>query len=111
MNKLMSSSFLGSGSEILISSVFESTPPDTKGTATPPKASSVSINDSSDDEVAPGSPLAKVFGFGKGRPRPPFPSGGKASKAEVEGLKGELKEVRESQLRMEEMISKMIAGQ
>ena len=43
--------------------------------------------------------------------RPPFSNSEKASKAEVEGLKGELKEVRESQLRMEEMISKMIAGQ
>jgi hypothetical protein len=31
-------------------------------------------------------------------------------KAEVEGLKEELKEVRASQLRMEEMLSKMIAG-
>lgn len=48
--------------------------------------------------------------FGKGRIRPPFMNSGKASRAEVEGLKGELKEVRESQLRMEEMISKMIAG-
>jgi hypothetical protein len=111
MDELMNSSFLGSGSEILISSVFESTPPVTKGTTTPPKASSVSINESSDEEVVPGSPLAKVFGFGKGRLRPPFSSSEKASRAEVEGLKGELKEVRESQLRMEEMISKMIAGQ
>lgn len=111
MDELINSSFLGSGSEILISSVFESTPPVTKGTTTPPKASSVSINESSDEEVVPGSPLAKVFGFGKGRLRPPFSSSEKASRAEVEGLKGELKEVRESQLRMEEMISKMIAGQ
>jgi len=107
----MTSSFLGSGSEILISSVFESAPPPSKGTTTPPKASNVSINDSSDEEVVPGSPLAKVFGFGRGRLRQPFGNGEKASKAEVEGLKGELKEVRESQLRMEEMISKMIAGQ
>ena len=106
----MNSSFLGSGSEILISSVFESAPPASKGAETPPKASSVSINDSSDDEVVPGSPHAKVFGFGNGRLRPPFTSSEKASRAEVEGLKGELKEVRESQLRMEEMISKMIAG-
>jgi len=43
------------------------------------------------------------------RPRPPFPNV-KANKAEVESLKEELKEVRESQLRMEEMITKMIAG-
>jgi len=109
MSQLIYSSFLGSGSEILISSVFESAPPASKGAETPPKASSVSINESSDDEVVPGSPLAKVFGFGKARLRP-ITSSEKASRAEIEGLKGELKEVRESQLRMEEMISKMIAG-
>jgi hypothetical protein len=108
---LTSSSFLGSGSEILISSVFESAPPPPKGTTTPTKASSVSANESSDDDALPNSPLAKVFGFGKGRPKPNLRiQGGKASRAEIEGLKGELKEVRESQLRMEEMISKMIAG-
>jgi hypothetical protein len=128
--ELTGSSFLGSGSEILISSVFESAPPPIKESVTPPKASSVSINSDSDDEdeevggrydtkgtnrTRPDSPLAKIFGFGGTRSsaRPAFQLGsGKASQvhAEVEGLKAELKDVRESQLRMEEMLSKMISG-
>jgi hypothetical protein len=128
--ELTNSSFLGSGSEILISSVFESAPPPVKESVTPPKASSVSINSDSDDEevegrydtkgtnrTRPDSPLAKIFGFGaarsSARDRPAFQLGpGKANQvhAEVEGLKAELKDVRESQLRMEEMLSKMISG-
>jgi hypothetical protein len=35
---------------------------------------------------------------------------GRASRKEVEALKEELKEVRESQLRVEEMLSKVLAG-
>jgi hypothetical protein len=128
--ELTDSSFLGSGSETLISSVFESAPPPIMESVTPPKASNVSINSDSDveDEEAegrygtkgtnrtrPDSPLAKIFGFGgtrsSARDRPAFQLGsGKASQAEVEGLKAELKDVRESQLRMEEMLSKMISG-
>ncbi|MFS2021880.1 hypothetical protein ACEN88_35635, partial [Massilia sp. CT11-108] len=59
----------------------------------------------------PDSPLAKIYGYGA-----PPPRRGKEvnldakDKAEVEGLKEEMKEVRASQLRMEEMLSKMIAG-
>lgn len=125
-SELTCSSFLGSGSEILISSVFESTPPPSKVAATPPKASSVSINSDDDDEggqydakgtnrTRPDSPLAKIFGFGgtlsTPNSRPAFQLGpGRSSQAEVEGLKAELKDVRESQLRMEEMLSKMISG-
>lgn len=71
----------------------------------------------------PDSPLAKIFGFGSSASastgdgtrrtafvEPMLDAKGNASIAEVEGLKTEMKEVRESQLRMEEMLSKMIAG-
>jgi len=125
-SELTTSSFLGSGSEILISSVFESAPPPSKVAATPPKASSVSVNSDDEDErgqygtkgtnrTRPDSPLAKIFGFGGNRSapnsRPAFQLGpGMTSHAEVDGLKAELKDVRESQLRMEEMLSKMISG-
>ena len=137
------SSFLGNGSEILISSVFEATPPPPSRfdrSNTPPKASSVTSGDhpsgsSSDDDDhhekrksgLPGSPLAKVFGPGRnGRPaksKPKSRSGqdrmshsttsnptAQASSDEVEKLKLELSEVRASQLRMEDMLSKMLSG-
>lgn len=138
------SSFLGGGTENLISSVFEAGPPTLPpshvGNVTPPKASSVSGRDETESEeseapldvpAAPApskrtgagrggldSPLAKLFGkpeslggapraergrMGKGK-------SGRASKKEVEALKEELKEVRESQLRVEEMLSKVLAG-
>jgi hypothetical protein len=65
------------------------------------------------------SPLAKLFGKPAILGLPPRESArrgqrgeveeGKASR-EVEAIKGELKEVRESQLRMEEMLAKVLAG-
>lgn len=75
----------------------------------------------------PGSPLSKVFGrrstltlaktktkSSQGKAPHPASTGGtdtgSASKDEVNQLKAELTEVRASQLRMEEMLSKMLSG-
>lgn len=130
------SSFLGNGSEILISSVFEATPPTSRfdTSSTPPKASSVTSGDLHDsdedgddrhhhkDGGLPGSPLAKVFGRPQSRPPKSRhnPSQDKAPHVrnptslamgdELDTLKVELSEMRASQLRMEEMLSKMLSG-
>lgn len=63
------------------------------------------------------SPLAKVFGHGLPPTRASGPKIGQAAKstsrasqAEIDGLKTELTEVRASQLRMEEMMAKMLSG-
>ena len=136
MQELTYSSFLGSGSEILISSVFESAPPPSKVAATPPKASSVSINSDDEDEreqydtkgtnrTRPDSPLAKIFGkpafnlnpISSSSSRSATGNGGVGSGStwqndhlELDKVKDELKEVRESQLRMEELLNKVLSG-
>lgn len=125
------SSFLGSGSEILISSVFEAAPSmiDNKGIMTPPKASSVASADDGDGDATDirndglsrmGSPLAKIFGRGGSDAALVRGSAAKigqaaksmsaASNEEIDGLKTELSEVRASQFRMEEMMAKMLSG-
>lgn len=65
----------------------------------------------------PGSPLAKVFGRRSTGFKPKSSQGkvptspvGSATKDEVNNLRAELTEVRASQLRMEEMLSKMLSG-
>lgn len=55
-----------------------------------------------------GSPLAKIFGKPVTAKRSSTIT--KTTQAQVEILKDELKEVRESQLRMEELLSKVLAG-
>lgn len=170
----MISSFLGGGSEILISSVFEAGPPPptiapqptankNNGTRNlesmdaPPQASVVTKSTSQNNQTSTdtaqvkngnngdgsnrqpdvfdvrpngyrglGSPLAKIFGRGSAAsypiPEPPIidiagnrqtkGSGEKDKETELEliKVKEELREVRESQLRMEEMLSQVLAG-
>lgn len=140
------SSFLGGGTELLISSVFEAGP----GTTALPeglggkKASRVAVSpsaspqrpskklqsadtdssDSSSTGNALDSPLAKAFGPKAGRQSALSkkqkkrkarrddhgPEISQAGQEEVDALKKELGQVRESQLRMEELLSKVLAG-
>jgi len=121
----VSSSFLGAGSEILIASVFEAAPPPTRsqrsGIATPPKASSLRPKDTA---IPPGrkdfdSPLAKLYGKTTNRSVHPEvfqrreigeTGSSETTENDVEMMREELKALRESQLRMEEMFSKLLAG-
>ncbi|ORY27179.1 hypothetical protein BCR39DRAFT_538819 [Naematelia encephala] len=107
-------SFLGGGSEVLIASVFEVAPPARNGIVTPPKASSLAGSDSDDGETENergprpkfDSPLAKLFGKPsvKASPARQLPN------REFQSFKTEVESVRESQLRMEEMLGKLLAG-
>ncbi|KAK4686667.1 hypothetical protein P7C73_g3457, partial [Tremellales sp. Uapishka_1] len=126
------SSFMGAGSEILIASVFEAAPP--AASLKPLSTKPVSAIPTSDSDLVSArsppsaggsvfeSPLAKLFG--KASAVPSLRSKTKRKQAEektegdagreeekdVEGLRAELKELRESQLRMEELLNRLLAG-
>ncbi|RXK38635.1 hypothetical protein M231_04141 [Tremella mesenterica] len=112
-------SIIGGGSEVLIESVFQ-VEPLADEPVTPPRSRSVVSSDAVEESLpdfrrqsrgmAFDSPLAKLFGTRN--PSPPRPSIADtlASKSEVESLQAELKDVRASQLRMEELLSKVLAG-
>lgn len=128
-------SFLGNGSESIIASVFESAPPPrsgTGGTTTPPKASSFTPNDESDTDPFPtsnvgsrkgvfDSPLAKLFGKSEAVPAKAGGSvgtvRGKVRKGEEmtestedKDLRKEVEGIREGQMRIEEMLGKILSG-
>ena len=123
-NGLLScSSFLGGGSEVLINTVFEAGPPrneDLNIVFTPPPAASAASSEAGEAPVdsrrqsrAYGydSPLAKLFGKSvSASAPPPAPAPKLATKPEIDALQAELKEMRASQLRVEELLSKMMAG-
>lgn len=116
-------SFLGGGSEILINTVFEAGPPqieDLNVILTPPAVASTASSEAGEAPVdsrrqsrAYGydSPLAKLFGKGvSASAPPPGPAPKLATKIEIDALQSELKEMRASQLRVEELLSKMMTG-
>lgn len=105
---------------MLISSVFEAAPPIVSKPMTPKKASITAsrsdehrLGNDSNGAEAPQSPLAKIFGesakghAGRGNSRS---SEEEDNGAELQSVKDEVKAVRESQLRMEEMLAKVLSA-
>lgn len=107
------SSFLGGGSELLIRSVFEIGPQPSGGPSPemviPPTGPEAAGETERKAEAAGifDSPLAKIFGRTSAKVGK---ESSKASSTEVEALQVEVKEIRESQLRMEELLSKLLSG-
>jgi len=138
--QLTFSSFMGGGgSELLIASVFEAGPPIDFAAATSKKASKEATKTGSDAETSDSdgddkAGLATVFAMGRTKnPRKKGAKGPRGKQStkrnkkeedidmreekidggngdEVQRLKHELKMVRESQLRTEEMIAKLLSG-
>lgn len=108
---------------MLISSVFEAAPPKIARPITPTKASKSARDDELDHAVSsdstqsgPTSPLAEIFGRSANRhskvskPAKSTQVFSKEELNEVESMKEEVKAVRESQLRMEEMLTKVLSA-
>ena len=105
-------SLLSVGSEPLLLSVFDYTPPLVQSASlgppeTPKRDKQEYQAETQDQDVPVGgfaSPLAKLFG------RATTAKVSQADRDEVEVLKGEMRDIRSSQLKMEEMLTKVLGS-